>query len=159
MFALKDRQNKAEYRFEISRERAVRVVKIYDAADAEKLNEDEVAQTSDTGFKFFLKIEQFGLSIINQKPREIAYLCIKEITLRFSRTFFKEDMNLEIDLVQFDNQMTYNPRDIVLAGESGKKKAFLDFGYSLVRNEGMEHITHFQDFRFSMHPIVLILEG
>ena len=60
---------------------------------------------SDVTFKAQLRLAGIGLSLVNQKMRELLYLTLREIEIKYSDSKLYQTINTTIKWVQIDNQL------------------------------------------------------
>lgn len=135
------------------------VIRIQEVHQAEATIDQELDLVEKKGILVNLYISSLGVSLINSKPEEICYIHLSEIFISHERATAHKSLSIKIDQLQIDNQLTKDDTDLVLFKERGKKSSFLNFYTCLVNNEGMEHLLHFRDFKISIHPMILLLDG
>lgn len=155
-----DNKNKINYVITITREDAVKVIRIQEEVEFKIDHVDEEDDLQKRGFTYEVIIPKFGISLINSAtPEEIAYMYFKNIEMCLEVTKNFQKFKLEILAIQIDDQLAPQEECIVMKKNGGGGKNFIDLNYCLVNNQGYEHVIHYKEFYLKLHPILLFLNG
>lgn len=125
-----DKKHKTSYVISITREHAMKVIRIQEEYEFEYEHEHKEDELQQRGLTFELKIPKFGISLVNSvTAEEIVYIYFKDIQMCIENTTHFQKFKLEILAIQIDDQLTKSEECMVLKKNGGRGQSLLRLNY------------------------------
>ena len=149
------RQRMEEYR------RAIREQQTQEAASASSQQVTALAKahhpSMDTKLvDLTLNLAGIGISLINQVPRELAYIRLDQISVQYIETFKRQSVELKLSALKIDNQLPLTPFPLLMRSRKVEGKPF--FHVSVIRSMVHQTVQFFHYFGIGLQEMDIMLD-
>jgi vacuolar protein sorting-associated protein 13A/C len=107
-------------------------------------------------FSFQLGLAGIGLSLIDETPQEILFICLEGISLAYEESQLDKTFEVKLNDLQIDNQLYITPYPITVFAIPAEGQAFLHL--SLVKSQKFTSIDYFNYLAVQMQELDIRLE-